>query len=159
MARALSLAGVLVALWLGLSGYFEPLLLVLGAVSCGAVLLIALRMDVLDHEWYPIHLLLTRLFTLYWPWLIVEIVKANIGVARCILNPKLPISPTVVRIKAGQRTRVGLVTYANSITLTPGTVAIDVNEEIAVHALTRAAAEGLRNGKMNRRVSALENVE
>jgi multicomponent Na+:H+ antiporter subunit E len=156
LGHAISLGLILFALWLLLSGFFEPLLLGLGLVSCAFVVRIALRMDVVDREWYPIHLLFTRVL-FYWPWLLKEIAKANIDVTRRILDPRLPISPTLVRLKASQRSDIGRVTYANSITVTPGTVSIDLQgDEIVVHALTREAAAALEEGEMDRRVCVLE---
>ena len=78
-------------------------------------------------------------------------------VALRILNPGLPISPRLVRVRAGQRTDVGRVLYANSITLTPGTVTIDTEgDTITVHALTAEAAAGVESGEMDRRASRAE---
>ena len=69
-------------------------------------------------------------------------------------------APTVVRVKAGQRSDLGRVIFANSITLTPGTVSLWLGEDtIEVHALTEAGAEALSGGEMNRRVSAIEGAE
>jgi multicomponent Na+:H+ antiporter subunit E len=134
------------------------LLLGLGALSALLVVTIALRMDVVDREGHPIHLGPGAL--LYWPWLGWEIVKANLDVARRILDPRLPISPTVIRLKASQKSDLGRVIYANSITLTPGTVSIDIDgERIEVHALTREAAQALRTGDMDRRVTRFEGDE
>ena len=155
MIHALSLGTVLVGLWLLLSGHYTFFLLTLGVASTVLVLVIALRMDVVDQEGHPVHLTFTAL--LYWPWLGWQIVKANIDVARRILAPGLPISPTVVKVKASQKSEVGKVMYANSITLTPGTISMRLEgDEIEVHALTREAAEELRQGEMDRRVSAVE---
>ncbi|MDH3910679.1 MAG: Na+/H+ antiporter subunit E [Rhodospirillales bacterium] len=155
MVRAVSLSVVLYVLWLLLSGHYEPLLLVLGAVSCVFVAWIAYRMDVADREGHPIHLTWRSL--VYWPWLFWEIVKANLEVARLILAPRLAISPTVIKVKASQPDELGHVIYANSITLTPGTVSIDVRDAtIEVHAITREMAEGLQTGEMDRRVTRME---
>jgi multicomponent Na+:H+ antiporter subunit E len=155
---AISLTLVLFALWLLLSGHYVPLLLGLGALSALLVVTIALRMDVLDREGHPIHLRPKAL--LYWPWLGWEIVKSNVDVARRILSPTLPISPTVIRLKASQKSELGKVIYANSITLTPGTVSIDIDgDKIEVHALTREAAQALRTGDMDRRVTRFEGDE
>ena len=155
MLHALSLGLVLFCLWLLLSGFFVTLLLSLGVVSVALVVWIAHRMDVIDHEGHPIHLTLRALF--YWPWLIREIVKANIDVARVIVRRRMPINPSVIKVKATQETELGQVIYANSITLTPGTVTIDIDKDIMiVHALTRNAAEDLESGDMDRRVTALE---
>ncbi len=155
LLHALSLSLVLFCLWLLLSGFFVTLLISLGVVSVAFVVWIAHRMDVIDHEGHPIHLTLRALF--YWPWLIVQIVKANIDVARAIVRRRMPINPSVIEVKATQETELGQVIYANSITLTPGTVTIDIDKDIMiVHALTRNAAEDLESGDMDRRVTALE---
>jgi len=157
MAQAISLGAVLFGLWLLLSGHYTPLLLGFGAASCALVVLISARMDVVDREGHPIHLG-PRALT-YWPWLLVEIVKANIDVAKRIVDPKLPISPTMLRVKASQKTEVGRVIYANSITLTPGTVSVELEGDmIEVHALTVEGAEALQEGEMDRRVTAMEGL-
>ena len=155
MIQKTSLAGVLFGLWLLLSGHFEPLLLGFGIASCLLVVAIAHRMDVVDHEGHPIHIGHRAL--LYWPWLLLEIAKSNVEVARLILHPRMPISPVLVQVPAGQKTDLGQVIYANSITLTPGTVSVELEEgKILVHALTAAGATALEAGEMERRVAALE---
>lgn len=153
--HAISFASVLFGTWLLLSGLFEPLLLGLGVTSCLLVVYLARRMDLVDHEGHPIHLGLRAV--VYWAWLAKEIVKANIDVARRILDPKLPISPTLVRVKTSQKSELGQVIYANSITLTPGTVSILVSEgSILVHAVARELAADLETGEMDRRVTGME---
>ncbi len=155
MLQALSLGAVLYGLWLLLSGHYQPLLLGLGVASTIVVVLIARRMDLIDREGHPIHL--SWRFLLYIPWLGWEIVKANIDIARVIVRPKMAIGPTVLRLKGTQKSELGHVIYANSITLTPGTVTIGLEEGVlSVHALTREAAEGLISGDMDRRVAAVE---
>jgi multicomponent Na+:H+ antiporter subunit E len=155
--RALSLVVILFAFWLLLSGYFVPFLLTMGALSAVAVAMLGRRMDLVDHEGHPIRL--SWRLILYWPWLFKEIVKSAWDVSRIILNPRLPISPTLVKAKTSQKTTVGVVTYANSITLTPGTISVDVKqEEILVHALTHEAAAGLLEGEMDRRVTRFEGL-
>ena len=155
MLHALSLGGVLGLLWLLLSGIFEGWLLTLGFCSLVVVVIFANRMDVIDREGHPIHISWRAL--LYWPWLAREIVNANIDVAKVILSPELPITPKVLRINATQVTELGHVFYANSITLTPGTVTLSLeNGAMGVHSLTKAAEEGLLSGEMDRRVHAVE---
>ncbi|OGA24360.1 MAG: hypothetical protein A3I02_08450 [Betaproteobacteria bacterium RIFCSPLOWO2_02_FULL_67_26] len=156
-AYAFSSAIVLFAFWLLLSGYFEPFLIVAGAGSALGVVLLARRMDVVDAEGYPLRLGWRVL--LYWPWLFKEIAKSAWGVARIIVAPRLPISPTLVRVQPTQKSAVGVVTYANSITLTPGTISVEVARgEILVHALTRESAAGLLEGEMDRRVTRFEGL-
>ena len=147
-------------LWSGLSwpwgAHFEPLVATMGLVSTALVVFIAWRMDVVDNEGAPIQLTTFRTLA-YVPWLGLEIIKANLDVARRILDPRLPISPNLIIVPASQTTEIGRVVYANSITLTPGTVSVSVNDDsIEVHALTRDAAAGVETGAMDRRVTRLE---
>lgn len=156
MLHAASVFLVLYAFWLLLSGLFTPFLLAAGAGCALAVLAFARRMDVIDREGHPIHLGWRALFS-YWPWLIKEIAKSSWDVSRRILDPRLPISPTLTRFRPSQISELGLVIHANSITLTPGTVAVEVEAgEFLVHALTREGAAGLAGSEMDRRVAALE---
>jgi multicomponent Na+:H+ antiporter subunit E len=156
MPRILLSIALLFAFWLLLSGYFEDRFLVLaGLGSAIAVGLFARRMEVIDREGHPYHLAAALLT--YWPWLFREIVKSAWTVSKIILDPRLPISPTMVRFRPGQRTSTGLVTHANSITLTPGTLTVEAGpDEFVVHGLTRDGAEGCIDSEMDRRVAALE---
>jgi multicomponent Na+:H+ antiporter subunit E len=151
----ISLLLVLAAVWLGWSGHYTPLLLGLGLLSCLLVIAIGLRMRVVDHESAPVEMA-PRVLA-YIPWLIWQIFKANIHVGLRILNPRMPINPQVITTPAGQRGDMGRVIYANSITLTPGTVSLRVDRDsIVVHALTDEAAAGLADGEMDRRVTWTE---
>ncbi len=160
MLRAVSLGAVLAALWLLLSGHFEPFLLSLGFASVVATVLIARRMEMMDVEGQPFRLAAFAPFT-YWPWLFWEIAKANWDVAKIILNPKMPIRPHVFDTPASQTTEAGRVTYANSITLTPGTVTVAMAPDgmLTIHALTDAAREGVETLDMDRRCTALEGAK
>jgi multicomponent Na+:H+ antiporter subunit E len=150
-----SVAVTLFIFWLLLSGYFTAFLLAAGAGSAIMVALFARRMEVVDPEGHPIHLTVNAL--IYLPWLLKEVAKAAWDVSKIILNPSLPISPTLVRFKPSQRSTVGLVTHANSITMTPGTITVEAGEnEFLVHALTRAGAAGVVDSEMDRRVSRME---
>ncbi len=158
MRHSISLFVFSFAVWLLLSGYFESLLLVLGLASCAFVVWIARRQDVVDHEGHPMHLRPMR-WILYLIWLIGEIVKSNIDVAKRVWSPKLPISPTLVKVPADSD-ELRQVIYANSITLTPGTVSIDLTDAtITVHALTREGALALETGEMARRVHGVGRAE
>ena len=150
-----ALTASLFAFWLLLSGIYTPFLVLSGLAASLAVALLAQRMEVADREGHPIHLVLAALT--YWPWLLKEIFKSGWQVARIIVDPRLPISPTFVRFKPSQKSTVALATHANSITLTPGTITVDAgHEEFLVHALTREGAAGLAGSEMDRRVSRLE---
>jgi multicomponent Na+:H+ antiporter subunit E len=112
-------------------------------------------MDVIDGEGHPIHLSWRAL--LYWPWLVVTIARSNVDVLRRVLSPRLDIDPACAMVDATQKTDVGLVTFANSITLTPGTVSLAVYPgRIHVHALHRSSLEELGRGEMDRRVTRME---
>lgn len=155
MLHASVLGASLAVFWLLLSGYFtEPLLLSLGAFSVILTVYLALRADKIDGERVSFRLDLTIMR--YWIWLLVEIVKANIDVAKLIVSPNMVLSPRMVRVKATQKSDMGLVIYANSITLTPGTVTVDIDDdEFVVHAITQEMADGLATGDMDARVTAL----
>lgn len=155
MLRGLLLALGLFALWLLLSGIYTPLLIGLGAASAIFATLLLARMDVLDSEALPLQM---RFGTLrYWAWLQGEIIKANFAVTRILLAPKMAITPSVIRVTPCQKTDIGRVTYANSITLTPGTVTIDADGgEFVVHALDESFADLAALDDMNKRVSAIE---
>lgn len=157
MFRSIFLAVVLFLLWLVLSGIYTPILISFGVLSAIIVAWIAYRMDVADHEGFPIQLSWKAVS--YWPWLIVEIIKSNIAVAGLILGSRENIKPILIRIPANQKTELGQVTYANSITLTPGTVSIAVGENmIDVHSLSKAAAQDLQQGVMHDKVCRLEDL-
>lgn len=152
-ASIAALALLLIAAWLLWSGIYKPLLLWLGAFSCLLSLYIAHRVGFFKQS-TGLHLLprLPR-FSL---WLLVEIVKSSLEVVRLVLDPKLPISPTVVEIDAEPQDDVGQVILANSVTLTPGTVALDVfDNRLLVHCITREGAQAIEAGDANRRVAQL----
>ena len=155
MKRALSLFLLLLAFRLLLYGHYDFWFIGLGFISCASAVFLARRMGIVDAEGLPLDLVPGLLR--YAPWLFGTVIQANFDVARRILHPRLPITPTVIRVPAKQRTAPGRVSYANSITLTPGTISLEVSDdEIEVHALSVDAAEDLQSGEMGRRVVALE---
>jgi multicomponent Na+:H+ antiporter subunit E len=155
MLERLSIAASLFVFWLLLSGYFTAFLVVAGACAAVAVAWLAARMAIVDREGHPLRFAPAVL--LYWPWLVKEIVVSGWTVTRIILSPRLPISPTLKRFKPTQTSAVGLVTHANSITLTPGTITVEAGPgEFLVHALTREGAAGLEGSEMDRRVTRIE---
>lgn len=154
ITRMLVLLVPLVAAWLLWSGIYKPLLIVLGIFSCLLTIYIKHRMQYFDTDVFALRF--GRRLVGYWLWLAKEVVKSSLDVARIVLTPSLPISPEVVTIKASSTHPVDQAILANSITLTPGTLALDVYKgEIIVHALTTDGADELRKGEMDRRVAAL----
>jgi len=155
MLQLTSLGIVLYAFWILLSGYFEPFLLTAGAGSALAVVLLARRMKIIDREGHPIQMIAAAV--LYWPWLLKEIAKSAWDVSKIILDPRLPISPVLVRFKPSQKSQVGLAAHANSITLTPGTITVEATQdEFLVHGLTRGSGAGVIDSDMDRRVTRVE---
>ena len=155
MKHSISLSLTLGAFWLLNSDYNTPLILSLGVVSVAFVIYLARRMDVVDHESQPVQL--TTSLPGYYVWLVKEIILANISVVKHVWLGNQTISPTLATLKASQVTDMGRVIYATSITLTPGTVAVDLaGDQIVVHALLRENIEALAAGEMDRRVKVLE---
>jgi multicomponent Na+:H+ antiporter subunit E len=157
---------VLLVFWFFLSGQFdvtnsgELYLIACGIVSCAFVMFIAMRINILDEEMIPLPLMFRMIF--YLPWLLREIFLANLDVAYRVWHPKRIIDPRIIKVPLDTRTDLGAVVYANSITLTPGTVTINVDQkkgEMLVHALSEKAARDLLSGEMHERVKKLEGSE
>lgn len=90
-----------------------------------------------------------KIFIRYFIFLILEIVKANFIVACIVLNPKLPISPGLIALKISLQRDLPRVTYANSITLTPGTITVDLDgDRLLVHGMTKDHVSGVRSWYM-----------
>ncbi len=157
MRHTISLFIVLSLFWLANSGpeHYSLLILSLGFFSVVLVMFIAHKMDLIDHESQPIHL--TFRMPIYFLWLFKEIILANVDVVRKIWSIKLNISPRLITLHANQKTDMAKVIYANSITLTPGTVTINIDDHVfIVHALTEESAQVLQSGVMDKRVCSLE---
>lgn len=155
MLQRISLFALLFGFWLLLSGYFTPFLVAAGVGSAAAVVWLAHRMRLVGARSLPVRFG-ARLLP-FWIWMLKEILKSGWQVARIVLDPRLPISPTMVRFRPSQQSAVGRVVHANSITLTPGTITVEVDtEEFVVHGLTRESAEGCIGSEMDRRIAALE---
>jgi multicomponent Na+:H+ antiporter subunit E len=155
--RTASLAAFLMAFWLLLSGHYTAWLIGAGLVLSVAIAVGVTAAGAADEEGYPLAWLGRAVR--YWPWLLLEIGKSAVGVARVVIDPRLPIAPRFLAVPATQKTGAGIAVYANSITLTPGTIAVELHRrpgEMLVHALTAETAEGVQSGEMDRRVTAAE---
>ncbi len=152
--KTVSFAALLFVFWLFLSGYFAPLLLLLGLASVALTVFLSKRMNVIDNESYPLHLSLK--LPAFFIYIFNEIIKANIDVIRRILIwNEHSISPQLVDIPVLQKTDLGRVIYANAITLTPGTVTVELTRDtITIHTLTAEAAEELTEGSMAKEISS-----
>jgi multicomponent Na+:H+ antiporter subunit E len=143
----------LAAFWFALSGETAPLFLMLGVVSVGLVLWLVVRLKLIDRDASPYHRAPNLL--LYGGWLLVEIVKSNIAVVRRIVGPVNAIDPVMVNVMTTARTDLGRAMFANSITLTPGTVTVDVDgRKLTVHALVRETSAVASFAPMDRKAAA-----
>lgn len=153
--RTTLLAIALAAFWLALSGHYTPFLLFVGALCVLFTVWLAYRMHIVDEEGQPVELIMAA--PTYWFWLFIEIAKSAWTVTWIILDHRLPISPTFTKVRASQKSAAGIATYANSITLTPGTITTGVSGDVLeVHALVKGGADDLEEGGMDRRVSQFE---
>ena len=149
---ALAYTGLMVLLWVVLSGHFTPLLLSFGALSCLFVIYMAWRGDVLIGDIKPEQLFLKVPF--YWIWLALEILKSNISTGKAIWTNNF--EPEIFEVKASQNSENGLANYANSITLTPGTVTVLIKGNIfLVHALTAEMGKDVRSGVMDKKITKM----
>jgi len=154
--RTLLLSATLFAFYCALSGQFHnTYLMQAGVVACVGIALLSRHMGTDDDEGFPIRYWLRT--AAYVPWLIWQIILANIDVAKRVWSPSLPINPQMIKVKHDLETPFGLATYANSITLTPGTVTVRVDDGVLeIHALSDEAAADLLGGEMHRRVKQVE---
>ena len=156
--RFLILFTTLLVGWLLMSGYYNGLLIGLGISSCLLCVWLSHRIGAIDREGLPTHLFSG--LPAYLVWLIGEIVSSNIATAKIILRGTS--DPELFEVPANQKTSAGLANYANSITLTPGTVTVDIDEaktgpsRFLVHALHPQFGDDVRSGDMDQRNCALE---
>ena len=155
MGRYVATFVILILFWAVLSGHFDSFHMTLGVICCAVVTLYS--SDLLFHQriGFGRRARLAIKFLFYIPWLIYQIFLANIHVAMIVLskNPRLKLDPELVRYKAKLRDDLAKVTFANSITLTPATITVDIaGEDLIVHAIDRQVADDLNSGEMERRV-------
>jgi len=144
---------ILFAFWILLSGFFDSFHLTLGVIC--SVLVAYLSQDLL---FFNIRLgdfrTRARRFFQAGPWFLGQIFSANLHVAYLALSPKMPIDPQIIRFKTKLESDIAWVALANSITLTPGTITIDIREEeFFVHALDRKVAYDLNTGEMEDKIA------
>ena len=149
--RTVSTATLIFIFWFILSGHTSALLIVFGIASTGLTIYLSKRMNIIDGESYPFHLGFSLVrYNLY---LAKEILLANFDVIKRILSPSVAINPQVTELPASQRSDLTKVIYANSITLTPGTVTLELTgEKLKVHALSHEGIEDLKQGYMAKQV-------
>ncbi len=149
-----SLTLLLFVAWLLWSGMFKPLLVGLGIFSCVLAVYVIKRMGYFDTRVYALRYDLRLLG--FWVWLLGEVVRSSLEVARAVLSRRLHLSTEVIELDVSGLDRVDQALLGNSITLTPGTLTLEArNNKLIVHALTADGARALREGEMMRRVLAL----
>lgn len=150
------LPGLILALsafWFALSGEMSPFFLGLAAISLVLSLSLVARLGIIGRDASPYHRMPQMLF--YAPWLLFQIVVANVAVIARVLGPRHAIDPAMIRLRTHARTDLGRALFANSITLTPGTVTVAVQgDRVLVHALVRENATVASLDPMNRRAAA-----
>ena len=136
-----------------MSGHYSILIISLGVLSCAFCVYVAKRAEIIDNEGLPLFFF-PRLFN-YLIWLFKEIFVSNLNTAKAIISGK--IEPETFTVKASQLTDVARVTYANSITLTPGTVTTKIKDNtFEVHALNSDFGDDVRSNVMDQKVQRLE---
>jgi multicomponent Na+:H+ antiporter subunit E len=138
-----------------MSGHYDGLMLSFGVLSVLFVIFIANRMNVIDNEGHPVHLTLRA--PVYWIWLIWQIIISNVLVAKHILSLNINIDPRLIIIQSNQKNDLDKTNYANSITLTPGTVSVLLNDDdsILVHALDQNFENDLKSRVMEKKVKLM----
>lgn len=158
MFRATVLFSVLYGIWLILSGHYSPRLLILGALCSLGIVLLSRRMGILDEEGVPVGGVTLRFFA-YLPWLAWAMVVSSVQVTRVVLAPSLPIDPRIIRFRGRPRTPIGRYLYANSITITPGTNTMSLDEKFTVHSLIGGSGSEMEEDSMGRKVAWVEGTQ
>ena len=139
--------------WGLLSGKFDAFHLTLGAICCLIVASLTHGLLFANTRVGDMRVVFWR-FIKYIPWLLYQIFMSNIHVASVVLRRKMPIKPQVLTFKTKLETDISCVTLANSITLTPGTITMDIRDGMFyVHALSKKVADDLETGEMEDRVA------
>lgn len=155
MRHTVGLTALLAAFWLVLSGHYTPMLLAFGAASIALVVWLARRMDIVDHEGGALEL--GSRAPRFWTWLGGQILLSSWDVSRRIWTGRPLVRPVMGRVDASGMSPVALVTYANSITLTPGTLSVSVDDEgIEIHALDEQLIRDLAAGSMAARARRID---
>ncbi len=155
MGRHAATFVVLFVFWLALSGHYSVFLICVGALSSLAVVAFLSALKVIDRQGQPYDLAWRGLA--YWPWLVKEILVSAWSVSKAVLHPSPPASLAMRRVRASQKTPRGQNIYANSITLTPGTLTVELEgDTLLVHALQASSLDDLDQGEMDARVRHLE---
>ncbi len=143
--------------WVILSPRMDIAAIILGIFIAGIITIFNHQMIVNRNERPVVFFKNITRFISYLVVLLVEIIKSNIHVAKIVLDPKLPIDPHMIKIPVKSRKEIYQVLYGNSITLTPGTLTVDIADGMyIVHALTKEAAKGLEDSVLEKKILEIE---
>ncbi|NMH60536.1 Na+/H+ antiporter subunit E [Alteromonas ponticola] len=146
MKHYISVASLLMILWLLLSGHYNPLMISFGVVSVCFTLWLSYRMRIIDDESHPIHL--SGSLIKYWIVLSYKIFLANVDVVLRIIGVR-PVEPQLIRIPFPKQDDLSKVIYANSVTLTPGSASIEIYpDSVLVHTISKEGATALLEGDL-----------
>lgn len=138
----------LFSIWLILAASYDLVHMVLGAVAAVAVVWlnpVAAESPLRNVSWWGL--------VGYSPWLFIRILKSGIHVSRLILAPSLPIQPQLIEYPTELEFEGQVVILGNSITLTPGTITVEVSaDELLVHAIDDESARDLKEGTLERKI-------
>lgn len=146
---------ILFSCWIIWSGIFDAWHLTLGVISCSLVTYMSSDLLFKREKFVSKDRVEVIRFIKYIPWLLYQIILANFHVAKLVLNPKMPIQPSLITFPTKLKKGISLLTFANSITLTPGTITADIRGGgyYVVHAIDRTVADDLLSGEMENRVA------
>jgi len=145
---------ILFAFWVIFSGHYDSLHLGLGFV-CSFLVAVLSHDLLIQNMTAPNKLLRVWRFLHYVPWLLYQIVLANLHVVALVINPR-KIRPQVVRFKSDLTSDLARVSLGNSITLTPGTITVEVDsQELVIHALDDDSAEDITSLRLEQQVAGL----
>lgn len=159
MLRLLLISLPLMALWLLMSGIFKPLLIAFGVISCGLAVWFMHRMEKADNEIFKISVSPIKIAS-YLIWLMKEIAVSTLNVTKIVLQQRPNYNQKLFSIPITQESDIGQVIFANSITLTPGTITVETEPGyFLVHALDHQPADYDALADMDHRVTSTENLE
>lgn len=143
--------------WLIWSGMFDSFHVSLGVVSCAIVTFMSHDLLFGTGKFSSWHMSVFFRFFGYIPWLLYQIILSNIHVAYLVLHPKMLIEPSMITFETKLKKDISIVTFANSITLTPGTITIDIKDGkyFVIHCISRKVIDDLLSGEMERKIARI----
>ncbi|SFN32377.1 Na+/H+ antiporter subunit E [Proteiniclasticum ruminis] len=160
LKKSLFMYLLLLLFWVVIDGKITVESVLIGSVAAFAVIILNKDLFFNQTEGGPLTFKYLLRYARVIGVLLVEIVKANIAVAKIVLKKDMPIEPMFVKVPASPKKNFHKMLYGNLITLTPGTLTVDeVHGDFVIHAINRSAAEGLEGNTLERHVLELEREE